>query len=110
MLHDQSNSSLKFEIQFMRGTKTERDRKLAKLIRAYKAAYDALNPPTPPLLPEVFITIDRVVTVNNVTHPYDQVAHYIEISNPISVRTCFSRREADSSRACRETKEYKLLD
>ncbi len=30
-----------FEFQFMRGTKTERDKKLARLIHAYKAALDA---------------------------------------------------------------------
>jgi len=84
-----------FEFQFMRGTKTERDRKLAKLIHAYKTAYDALNPPAPSSFPQTrVITIDRMVTADNVIHPYDQVAHYIDISDPISVSTCFCRHEA----------------
>ena len=84
-----------FEFQFMRGTKTERDKNLAKLIHAYKAAYRAAYPPQPPSFPQTrVITIDRAVKVDNVVHTYDQVAHYIEVSDPLAVCTCFCRHEA----------------
>jgi len=84
-----------FEFQFMRGTKTDRDRKLARLIHAYKTAYDTLHPPTPASFPvSRVITIDRAVKADNVVHTYDQVAHYIETRDPIAVSTCFCRHEA----------------
>lgn len=84
-----------FEFQFMRGTKTDRDRRVAKLIHSYKTAYDGLYPPTPPSFPgNRVITIDRAIKVDNTIHIYDQVAHYIEINDPIAVSTCFCRHEA----------------
>ena len=102
-----------FEFQFMRGTKTERDKKLAKLIHSYKAAYDAAYPPKLPSFPTArVITVDRAVKVDNVVHTYDQVAHYIEISDPIAVSTCFCRHEAkliDERDDCRMPDEVCMM-
>ncbi|MCX5852503.1 MAG: 4Fe-4S binding protein [Deltaproteobacteria bacterium] len=84
-----------FEFQFMRGTKTEKDKKLAKLIHAYKAAYRVAYPPKPPSFPQArVITIDKAVKADNMVYPYNQVAHYIETNDPLAVCTCFCRHEA----------------
>ncbi|MBN1615399.1 MAG: 4Fe-4S binding protein, partial [Deltaproteobacteria bacterium] len=84
-----------FEFQFMRGTTTERDRKLARLIHAYKQAYETLHPPKPSPFPiSRVIPVDRAVKLDNVVHTYDQVSHYIETQDPIAVSTCFCRHEA----------------
>jgi electron transport complex protein RnfB len=85
-----------FEFQFMRGTSTEEDLKLAKLIHAYKEAYDAIHG-----IPKVTFPGARVITVNekietgNKIHTYDQVSAYVESSDPISVSTCYCRHEAE---------------
>jgi len=93
-----------FEFQFMRGTWTDRDRRLARLIHAFKGAYDAAYPPQTSSFPGArVITVDRAVTPPDVVHTYDHVAHYIAISDPIAVSTCFCRHEAkllDSSDDC----------
>ena len=79
-----------FEFQFMRGTKTARDKKLAPLIRAYKAVLDAERG-----LTKITYPINRVIPVNkkieagNTIHTYQQVASYIEKYQPLSVSTCF---------------------
>jgi Pyruvate/2-oxoacid:ferredoxin oxidoreductase delta subunit len=84
-----------FEFQFMRGTKTERDKKLAKLIHAYKNAIDAsqappiINYPTTRVIP-----VDRKIQAENKIHTYHQVASYIEKYQPLAVCTCFCRHEA----------------
>jgi Pyruvate/2-oxoacid:ferredoxin oxidoreductase delta subunit len=85
-----------FEFQFMRGTKTEHDRKLARLIFDYKEAYDSIHG-----MPEISFPGARVITVNekvepgNQVHTYDQVSAYVESSDPISVCTCYCRHEAE---------------
>jgi Pyruvate/2-oxoacid:ferredoxin oxidoreductase delta subunit len=84
-----------FEFQFMRGTRTEKDRKLARLIHAYKAALDAgkgtvkVTYPTSRVIP-----VDRKIQAENTVHTYHQVASYIEKYHPLSVSTCFCRHEA----------------
>jgi len=84
-----------FEFQFMRGSRSERDKKLAKLIHTYKTAYDAAKgPPKETFPPFRVITVDRVVKEENAIHTYDQVASYIEKYDPLSVSTCFCRHEA----------------
>lgn len=84
-----------FEFQFMRGTKTERDKKLAKLIHNYKEAVDAAKGPPKVTYPvERVIPVDRKIKVDNAIHTYDQVATYIEKYDPLSVSTCFCRHEA----------------
>lgn len=84
-----------FEFQFMRGTKTERDRKIAKLIHAYKNAVDRLSPVQPISFP-----FNRVIPVgvslrpDSRVHTFNQVYSYIERYDPIAVSTCFCRHEA----------------
>ncbi len=84
-----------FEFQFMRGTRTERDRKLAHLIHAYKAAMDAdqgsmkITYPTNRVIP-----VDRKIQAENTVHTYQQVSTYIDKYHPLSVTTCFCRHEA----------------
>jgi Pyruvate/2-oxoacid:ferredoxin oxidoreductase delta subunit len=84
-----------FEYQFMRGTETERDKTLAKLIHAYKTTFDATVGPPKIIFPvERVITVDRKVKAGNTVHTYDQMASYVETYDPISVGTCFCRHEA----------------
>jgi Pyruvate/2-oxoacid:ferredoxin oxidoreductase delta subunit len=84
-----------FEFQFMRGTKTERDKKLAKLIHAYKTAVDSGRGSAPISYPIYrVISVDRKIQVENTIHTYQQVASYIEKYNPLAVATCFCRHEA----------------
>jgi len=84
-----------FEYQFMRGTSTDKDKRLAKLIHAYKAAVDAAQGPPKVTFPfERVITVDRKIDAGNKIHTYDQVAHYIDKYDPLAVSTCFCRHEA----------------
>lgn len=84
-----------FEYQFMRGTKTERDKKLSKLIDNYKAAVGAVRGPSKETFPTMrVITVDRTIKAGNQIHTYDQVASYIENYEPLSVSTCYCRHQA----------------
>ena len=84
-----------FEFQFMRGTKTERDKRLAKLIHAFKAALDAeQGPPKISYPTSRVIPVDRKIQAENTIHTYHQVASYIEKYQPLAVSTCFCRHEA----------------
>ena len=84
-----------FEYQFMRGTATERDRRLARLIRVYKEAYkDRVGEKTEPYPVSRVITVDRTVKAGNQIHTYDQVAAYIEKYEPLALSTCYCRHQA----------------
>ncbi|MCK5148824.1 4Fe-4S binding protein [bacterium] len=84
-----------FEYQFMRGTSTKKDKKLAKLIHQYKAAVDKIQGPPKVTFPTTrVIPVDRKIEAGNTIHTYDQVAAYIEKYEPLSVSTCFCRHEA----------------
>ncbi len=84
-----------FEFQFMRGTKTERDKKIARLIHAYKAAVDAGQAPPKITYPTTrVIPVDRKIQAENKIHTYHQVASYIDKYQPLAVSTCFCRHEA----------------
>ena len=84
-----------FEFQFMRGTHTERDKKIARLIRAYKAAVDADQGPVKITYPTTrVIPVDEKIQAENAIHTYHQVASYIQKYHPLSVSTCFCRHEA----------------
>jgi Pyruvate/2-oxoacid:ferredoxin oxidoreductase delta subunit len=85
-----------FEYQFLRGTRTERDRKLAVLIKKYREAVDAIAG-----IPEISFPTTRVIPVDekieagHTIHTYDQMSAYVERADPISVATCFCRHEAE---------------
>lgn len=84
-----------FEYQFMSGSKTERDKKIARLIHAYKAALDAGQGPLKISYPIYrVISVDRKIQAENTIHTYQQVASYIEKYQPLAVATCFCRHEA----------------
>ncbi|MEJ5378320.1 MAG: 4Fe-4S binding protein [bacterium] len=85
-----------FEFQFMRGTATPRDQRLARLIRDYKKAVDSrrggaqrINFPLNRVIP-----VERTIQAGARLHTYEQVSAYIEKYEPISVSTCFCRHEA----------------
>ncbi len=85
-----------FEYQFLRGTRTERDVKLARLIHSYKEAVDAIRGiPKISFPPARVITVDEKVEAGNKVHTYDQMSAYVEKSDPISVGTCYCRHEAE---------------
>jgi electron transport complex protein RnfB len=84
-----------FEYQFMRGTSTERDRKIAKLIYDYKKAVDKNRRPEQDVYPTMrVITVDRTIQAKNEIHTYDQVKSYIESYEPLAVSTCYCRHQA----------------
>ena len=84
-----------FEYQFMRGTSTDRDKKLAKLIHNYKRAFNAARGPVVEPYPTMrVITVDRVIKAGNQIHTYDQVASYIDKYEPLAVSTCYCRHQA----------------
>ncbi len=84
-----------FEYVFMRGTSTERDRRLAELFTRYKEAVDSRVG-----IPEITFPTSRVITVNekieseSKVHTYDQMLTYVDKYDPISVVTCYCRHEA----------------
>jgi Pyruvate/2-oxoacid:ferredoxin oxidoreductase delta subunit len=82
-------------LQFMRGTSTERDKLLAKLFENYYKAQEAITGPVTHPLP-VFrvISIEKTIPVENVVHTYDQVSYYIEKADPIAVSACYCRHQA----------------
>lgn len=86
-----------FEFQFMRGTSTERDRELARLIHTYKEAVDnaRVKEEQKITFPGTrVITVEESITPGSKVHIYDQVSSYIEKYDPIAVGTCFCRHEA----------------
>ena len=83
-----------FEFQFMRGTRTDRDRKLARLIHAYKEAVAAKRGHRPITFPiNRVITVEKTITPGSRIHTFDQVFSYIDRHDPIAVSTCFCRHE-----------------
>lgn len=84
-----------FEYQFMRGTNTERDKKIARLIHAYKEAVDSAKGPPIVTFPTTrVIPVERKIKAGNKIHTYDQVKSYIEKYEPLAVSTCYCRHEA----------------
>jgi Na+-translocating ferredoxin:NAD+ oxidoreductase subunit B len=84
-----------FEFQFMRGTNTDRDRKIARLIRNYKSAVDADQGPLKTGYPTTrVIPVNEKIRADSTVHTYHQVAAYIEKAHPLAVSTCFCRHEA----------------
>jgi Pyruvate/2-oxoacid:ferredoxin oxidoreductase delta subunit len=85
-----------FEFQFMSGRITDRDKKIAKLIHAYKAAYNQSHPPAKaPGFPAIrVITVDKMIQPRDTVHTYDQVQHFIDQNNLIAISTCYCRHAA----------------
>ncbi len=84
-----------FEYQFMPGQTTERDKKIAGLIKAYKNAFNAARGNVPMTFPVTrVITVDRTIEAGNTVHTYDQVSTYIDKNDTIGVGTCYCRHAA----------------
>ncbi|MBW1847264.1 MAG: 4Fe-4S binding protein [Deltaproteobacteria bacterium] len=84
-----------FEYQFMPGKTTDRDKKIAGLIYAYKTAYESSAGPRKMTFPTTrVITVDKKIEAGNKIHTYDQMKTYIDKNEYISAATCFCRHEA----------------
>ncbi|MBU2548952.1 MAG: hypothetical protein KKB20_11100, partial [Proteobacteria bacterium] len=78
-----------FEFQFMRGTTTDKDKLLARLIHEYKQAVDARTGPVEIKYPaHRVITVDRKVEAGTRIHTYQQVDEYIDKNDLIAVASC----------------------
>jgi len=85
-----------FEFQFMPGRTGERDKKIARLIHAYKKAFDQRTDRAAPAFPGVrVITVDAVIRPGNPVHTYDQVRSFIEQADAVAVSTCYCRHAAE---------------
>ena len=84
-----------FERQFMRGTFTERDKKMACVIQAYKDAYAEMKGPPRADFPLTrVIAVEKVIKAGTRIHTYDQVESYIEKYSPLAVTNCYCRHQA----------------
>ena len=85
-----------FEFQFSRGTWTEKDRRIGRLIHAYKEAFNRIHPPEK----KAGLSMYRVIPVNETirpqskVHTFNEINSYIDQADPIGVYTCFCRHEA----------------
>ena len=83
------------DFQFMRGTNTDRDKRLAKLDHIYEKAFDkAKGPPVVKFPTTRVIPINRKIKAGNNVHTYQQVTSYIEKYDPLAVSTCYCRQKA----------------
>jgi Pyruvate/2-oxoacid:ferredoxin oxidoreductase delta subunit len=81
-----------FEYLFMPGRVTERDKQIARLLHAYKEAYESTKGATKMTFPFTrVITVDKTIEAGNTIQTYDQVSTYIDKYDSISVATCFCR-------------------
>ena len=84
-----------FEYQFMTGKTTARDKKIARLIHAYKKAFDTARGEARMTFPTTrVITVDKTIDAGNTVHTYDQVSTYIDKNDTIGVGTCYCRHAA----------------
>ena len=98
-----------FEFQFMRGTYTEHDKKLAR----YFDEYHKVARGTPegekdhPSFPfSRVIPVEKTIQQGTMVHTYDKVTEYIEKSKRVSVSPCFCRHQAELlDRPCDKPKE-----
>jgi DNA-binding MarR family transcriptional regulator len=82
-----------FEYQFMSGGTSDRDRKIAGLIKAYKKAFNAARGEVRMTFPITrVIPVDRTIEAGNTVHTYDQVSTYIDKHETIGVGTCYCRQ------------------
>jgi Na+-translocating ferredoxin:NAD+ oxidoreductase subunit B len=83
------------ELQFIPGTSTDRDIKVAHLIDAYEKKWkEVVGIPEPIFPTSRVITVDRAIESGSTIHTYDQVNGFIEKFDPISVGTCYCRHAA----------------
>jgi hypothetical protein len=84
-----------FEYQFMSGRSGERETRIARLIYAYKKAFNAAQGETRIAYPLTrVIPVDRTIAAGNTIHTYDQMTSYIEKYDTIGMGTCYCRHAA----------------
>ncbi len=84
-----------FEYAFIPGGVSEREKKIARLIHAYKEAFLAAKGAPKAGFPLArVITVDRKIRAGNRIHTYDQVKTYIDKYETIGVGSCFCRHAA----------------
>ncbi len=90
-----------FEFQFMKGNTTEKDRKLARLFKAYfDKAWGLVDethlkifknlPPFSRVIP-----VEKEITAGNEVHPFEKVSEYIKDAEYVSVSTCYCRHHGE---------------
>jgi len=88
-----------FEFQFMRGGKTDRDRRLAKLFRAFSQAMDNQEQsnfviPTD-LTPGMrVIPVEEAIEAGQNVYTFEQISRYIDSADAIAVGHCYCHHEA----------------
>jgi Na+-translocating ferredoxin:NAD+ oxidoreductase subunit B len=90
-----------YEMQFYRGTKTERDYHLAKLFKDYLDVLNAMRDalPKPPPLPPIsyfrVLPVEEEITVPATeVLPYAKLSKYVAETKAIAVGTCYCRHHA----------------
>ncbi|MBT7086442.1 MAG: 4Fe-4S binding protein, partial [Desulfobacterales bacterium] len=83
------------EQQFMRGTATDKDKRIARVIYEYKKAVDAVVGHREETFPSGrVIPIDETLEPGSRVNTYDEVMSYIDKNEHISAATCYCRQEA----------------
>ena len=87
-----------FEFQFMKGEKTDRDKKMARLFADYfnamrKTPSSKVKAPSVPFAR--VIPIDKEVKAGIDIFPYEQISQYIQNSEQITVSTCYCRHHGE---------------
>jgi ferredoxin len=89
-----------YEMQFFRGTKTDRDYRLARQFKDYFDALTALRDSleTPPRVPSTsyfrVIPVEKEIEASTKVLPYAKLSKYVEQTEAIAVGTCFCRHHA----------------
>lgn len=84
-----------FEFQFITGKAGEREKKIARLIHAYKEAFNAAKGVAKIAFPLTrVIPVNRKINARNTIHTYDQVATYIDKYDTICLGSCYCRHAA----------------
>lgn len=83
------------EDQLMSGKNSEREKKIARLVKAYTTAYNANTDPVVLTFPTTrVLTVDSFIEAKDNIHTYDQVQTYIDQHDRISVSVCYCRHAA----------------
>ena len=84
-----------FELMFIGGRETEREKTIARLIHTYKKAYSEARGVEKIAYPVTrVIPVARTIKAGNTIHTYDQVMTYIDKYDSISVGACYCRQAA----------------
>ncbi|PQP35887.1 hypothetical protein C6A37_00115 [Desulfobacteraceae bacterium SEEP-SAG9] len=88
-----------FEFQFMRGTDTMRDRRLARLFKIY---LEIASPAVTEMIAAVkgitpftrIIPVEKTIQAGQQVYTFDQLSRYIESADDIAVGHCYCRHQA----------------